>query len=215
MKEKIKRLSEFLIFICLPIHTFAADNAQSTALKAPEVLPYNPLTQAQIRLYGKNGQKIYLQHSFVCDAKEKGIRDYVSNTGGWDAFKTYTRLNFNRSEGMPKTAIQQIALTNEFQTYLYISYKEFLVTANEPINLHGFVMTAENSARTQAKVTTQCENAVASFKPQAGHAYEVLGQYQQGQCSFKIYDLQTNQLVPHNDQAYVCPKKKSWSLFGK
>ena len=89
---------------------------------------YQPLIQSRIRMYGKNGQKIYLQHSFDCAGKKDGIRNYLSSTGGWNAFKSYARWTFNQSKGMPRTAIQKEVEGNEMSTYAMLSYKEFLCT---------------------------------------------------------------------------------------
>ncbi len=212
--KKIIGLGFILFLGFFPLIVNASDSIQDASLKAEDQPAYDPLTQARIRIYGQNGKKIYIQDSFDCAGKKKGIRTYASSVGGWNAFKSYARWSFNHSLGMPKTAIQKQVLTNTFQTYLLVSFKELAVAANQPVNLHGVVLSAKDSARTQADVIQECENAVASFSPKVGHAYEVLGSYENNQCHFKIYDLASNELVTHSDQAYECPKK-SWTLFGK
>ncbi len=205
----------FILFLGFsPLIANASDSIQDASLKVEDQPAYDPLTQARIRIYGQNGKKIYIQDSIDCADNQKGIRSYASNVGGWDAFKSFARWTFNDSIGMPKTAIQKEVLSNRFQTYLLVSFKELAVPANQPVNLHGFAVVATNIERTQADTEQHCENAVASFSPKVGHAYEVLGSYENNQCHFKIYDLASNELVTHSDQAYVCPKK-SWTLFGK
>ena len=175
---------------------------------------YQPLTQSRIRMYGKNGQKIYLQHSFDCAGKKDGIRNYLSSTGGWNAFKSYARWTFNQSKGMPRTAIQKEVEGNEMSTYAMLSYKEFILKANEPVNLYGFVVGAQNRTASKAQVITACEHAIGSFKPLAGHDYEVLGRYENNQCQFQVIDLKKNQQILISDQAYSCPVK-SWKFWKK
>lgn len=218
MLKKIKLKSPFFQFYgcCLLFSISTVTIAEENVLQIPydqaQNLKYNPTSQARIRHYGRTGTKIYIQHSFHCEDRKQGNRSYITNNGGLDAFKSYARIIMNTSIGMPENSLLKTTLTNEFQTYLYISHKELILEANKPINLHGFVIGAEDQQRTQAKVIAQCENAQASFIPQAGHDYEVLGDQQNGQCIFKVYDLDTKQQVTVNSQIYQCTKP-TWKFW--
>lgn len=173
---------------------------------------YDPMSQARIRLYGQNGKDIYIRHSFDCKERKQGIRENVSSTGGWAAFKAYTRLTFNASVGMPETAIQTY-VRNHFGTYELVSYEEYVVDANRPINLHGFILGAMDSARTKPMIIEQCSEATGSFKPLAGHSYEILGSDENGQCRFKLYDIEhahASTAALSVEQPFVCPEKRKW-----
>ena len=106
---------------------------------------------------------------------------------------------------MPRSAIQKEAESNAMRTYQLISYKEFILNADQPVNLYGFVFGATDSSRTKAQVFDQCVDAVASFRPQAGHDYEILGKYQNNQCQFQVFDLKTNDQIPISGQTLYLP----------
>ncbi|MRT38953.1 hypothetical protein GJV03_17455 [Acinetobacter sp. RIT698] len=173
---------------------------------------YDPATQSRIRVYRKGATKTLIQHSFDCAGRKAGIRDYLSGNGALSALKAYARITFNIEEGMPRSVIQKEAESNAMRTYQLISYKEFILNADQPVNLYGFVFGATDSSRTKAQVFDQCVDAVASFRPQAGHDYEILGKYQNNQCQFQVFDLKTNQEVTVSDKLYACPEK-SWKFW--
>lgn len=196
-----------------------ADTQQPSALAyevQAETKPktYDPATQARIRVYRKGATKTLILHSFDCAGRKTGIRDYLSGNGALSALKAYARITFNIEEGMPRSAMQKEAESNAMRTYQLISYKEFILNADQPVNLYGFVFGATDSSRTKAQVLDQCVDAVASFRPQAGHDYEILGQYQNNQCRFQVFDLKTNHEVTVSDKLYACPEK-SWKFWKK
>lgn len=175
---------------------------------------YDPATQSRIRVYRKGATKTLIQHSFDCAGRKAGIRDYLSGNGALSALKAYARITFNIEEGMPRSAIQKEAESNAMRTYQLISYKEFILNADQPVNLYGFVFGATDSSRTKAQLIDQCVDAVASFRPQAGHDYEILGKYKNNQCQFQVFDLKTNDQIPVSDKLYTCPEK-SWKFWKK
>lgn len=113
---------------------------------------------------------------------------------------------------MPQTRIQKHVEGNELSSYKFVSYREFALQGSVPVNLHGFVIGADNVTRSRARVIEQCENAVAPFKPQAGHDYEVPGSYVNNRRQFNEYDLKSIQQVPVSEQRYSCPEK-SWKFW--
>ncbi|MCI3879193.1 MULTISPECIES: hypothetical protein [Acinetobacter] len=207
MKNKI-----YLAALLLVFSNLSEAKEFESPLNQKGVVSFNPSTQARVRLYGQNGQQIYMQHTFDCKNRKQGIRENLSGYGAWNAFKTYTRINMNYSIGMPRTIIQK-DIEQNFNTYQMVTYKEYVVTANQPINLHGFVVGTEVSTG-KARVIDGCENTEASFKPQAGREYEILGENENQKCQFKVYDLASKQLVSVSEQAYSCPKDK-WKFWGK
>lgn len=215
----MNKLNPSRIFFGLPvflINTILVSSVHAETTKSSSTIPYeipvevkvyDPSTQSRMRLYGQNGQKIWIQHAFDCDGKKEGIREYLSSNGGLNAFKTYLRLTLNQVKGMPRTAIQKEVEGNTMSTYAMVSYKELILNVNQPINLYGFVLGAEDRARTKAKIFDQCSDAQASFQPQAGRDYEVLGRYENNKCQFQVFDLKSKQEVTVSEKLYSCPIK--------
>lgn len=179
--------------------------------------PYNPSTEARIRLYGQNGKKIYFQHRYECETQSKPMREYLSREEGtWTALKAMARINLNYSIGMPRTPLQK-QVEGSLNTYQMVSYHEYVVAAKQPVSLYGFIIdsTPQQDSTHSAQLIQSCDHAQGFFIPQPGHSYEISGEKRNDQCIFKVYDLDENQFVQMTQHAYQCPSKPRWKFWEK
>lgn len=171
---------------------------------------YNPTTQARIRLYGQN-QKPTLMISNIDCANNYGGKKV--NVGGSmsDAFTSMTGIAKNSSIGIPPTeASRNIGKNNGLLSRAL--FREFAIDANKPVNLKASYIGLTTSYDTPTSHVimqeSSCHSPVASFVPQAGHDYEVIGLSGNG-CNVAVYDIGKNgatQPVAVQD-AFICPSR--------
>ncbi len=96
---------------------------------------YDPSKDARIRLFGQNGKPTLMTSDINCETAPKGKKVNVGGGIG-DAFKSFTGIASNQSLGIPETqSTNSLKAMNGILSKAF--YKEFSVTAGQPVNVSG------------------------------------------------------------------------------
>ena len=138
---------------------------------------YDSQSQARIRLYGQNGKPSYAYTGIDCDTNRKGTKIGVGGSLG-DAFGSLVGASSSQSMGIPETEISKnVGKMNGIASRAF--FREFAVPAGKPVNAQTFYIGLTNTLHTPTHTIIQyegsCSSNIASFVPQAGHDYEIVG----------------------------------------
>ena len=151
---------------------------------------YDSQSQARIRLYGQNGKPSYAYTGIDCDTNRKGTKIGVGGSLG-DAFGSLVGASSSQSMGIPETEISKnVGKMNGLASRAF--FREFAVEAGKPVNAQTFYIGLTNTLHTETHTITQyegsCTSNIASFIPQAGHDYEIVGSKGRS-CDVSVFEV--------------------------
>nr|WP_314484493.1 hypothetical protein [uncultured Kingella sp.] len=151
---------------------------------------YDSQSQARIRLYGQNGKPSYAYTGIDCDTNRKGTKIGVGGSLG-DAFGSLVGASSSQSMGIPETEISKnVGKMNGLASRAF--FREFAVEAGKPVNAQTFYIGLTNTLHTETHTITQyegsCSSNIASFIPQAGHDYEIVGSKGRS-CGVSVFEV--------------------------
>ena len=151
---------------------------------------YDSQSQARIRLYGQNGKPSYAYTGIDCDTNRKGTKIGVGGSLG-DAFGSLVGASSSQSIGIPETEISKnVGKMNGLASRAF--FREFAIPAGKPVNAQTFYIGLTNTLRSPTLTVTQyegsCSSNIASFVPQAGHDYEIVGSKGRS-CGVSVFEV--------------------------
>ena len=151
---------------------------------------YDSQSQARIRLYGQNGKPSYAYTGIDCDTNRKGTKIGVGGSLG-DAVGSLVGASSSQSMGIPETEISKnVGKMNGLASRAF--FREFAVEAGKPVNAQTFYIGLTNTLHTETHTITQyegsCTSNIASFIPQAGHDYEIVGSKGRS-CDVSVFEV--------------------------
>ena len=151
---------------------------------------YDSQSQARIRLYGQNGKPSYAYTNVDCESNPKGTKIGVGGSLG-DAFGSLVGASSSQSMGIPETEISKnVGKMNGLASRAF--FREFAVPAGKPVNAQTFYIGLTNTLRSPTLTVTQyegsCSSNIASFVPQAGHDYEIVGSKGRS-CGVNVFEV--------------------------
>lgn len=151
---------------------------------------YDSQSQARIRLYGQNGKPSYAYTGIDCDTNRKGTKIGVGGSLG-DAVGSLVGASSSQSMGIPETEISKnVGKMNGLASRAF--FREFAVEAGKPVNAQTFYIGLTNTLHTETHTITQyegsCTSNIASFIPQAGHDYEIVGSKGRS-CGVSVFEV--------------------------
>ncbi|QMT39606.1 hypothetical protein [Neisseria shayeganii] len=142
---------------------------------------YDPATQARVRLYGQNQKPARLVSGIDCEHNRRGTAVSVGRSLG-DAFSSFAGTAQSSSIGIPETEISRhISERNGLMSRAV--FREYVVAAGKPANVQSSYIGLTHSNRPANPMAESylvmkegsCHSQLASFVPQAGRDYEVVG----------------------------------------
>lgn len=192
-------------FVALSILVLSA--CASNANINTQVTEYDAKQQARVRVYGQNGKPTVMWHDMDCHGNPRGTKVNVGGGIG-DALGSLVGTASSSSIGIPPSEISKnIGSQNGLLSKAI--FREFAVSAGKPVNVQASYIGLSTTYETTTHVVTMhegsCQGKVASFVPQAGHDYEVVGTKGKS-CGVMVYEVsQSGGLTPVATQnAYVC-----------
>ena len=195
-----------LTALSITVLSACSSNAPITANPASN---YNANKQARVRLYGQNQKPTLMWHGIDCNDNKRGTKVNVGGGMG-DAFGSLVGTAKSSSIGIPASDISKNIGTQNGILSKAI-FREFVVEADKPVNVQASYIGLTTTYTTPTHIITQiegsCNGKVASFVPQAGHDYEVVG-IQGGACGARVYEIdRSGGLTPITLQsAYSCKR---------
>ncbi|MGI3295325.1 hypothetical protein ACRPFF_04475 [Neisseria sp. SLRRB23] len=151
--------------------------------------PYNPSSDARIRLYGQNGRPTVL----TIDPKGKAEKVVVGGGMG-QSMASLFHLKGNESIGMPESEFSKNpSQFNNIGSNAF--FKEFIVPANVEIALKNTINAPAHvmknaQGNTVYKRYLSCDAGTLTFKPEAGKDYEAVPAPSTHQCGIQLIELQ-------------------------
>lgn len=169
-------MNPFLALSVFALLTACAANAPVVQTETS----YDPATQARVRLYGQNQKPARLISGIDCEHNRRGTTVSVGRSFG-DAFGSFAGTAQSSSIGIPETEISRhIGERNGLMSRAV--FREYVVAAGKPANVQSFY---NGFSHTPNMMTPKplylifhegsCRSRLASFVPQAGRDYEVVG----------------------------------------
>lgn len=153
--------------------------------------------QARIRLYGQNQKPTTMVSGIDCENNNRGRKVNVGGSLG-DALGSFSGTAKSRSLGIAATVYSQnIGQMNGILSR--VIFREFVVPAGTTVNVQASYIGLRNvseapvSANMLRRTTLtegSCNTRMASFVPQAGHDYEVIG-LPGRRCAVAVYEVGT------------------------
>ena len=151
---------------------------------------YDSGTQARIRLYGQNQKPTLITSGIDCAAGERGQKSNIGGSMG-DAFGSLVGSVKSHSIGIPATENSK-ALGSKNAILSRAFFREMAVPAGKAVNVEtafvGLTNTLQTPAYTVHTNEGSCTSRAASFVPEAGHDYEVVGVSGKA-CGVAVYDI--------------------------
>ena len=152
---------------------------------------YNPNTQSRIRLFGQNGGSSIMYSGIDCQAGNEGEKTNVGGGLG-ESFVSFLRMDQSETLGIPQTeATQSLAKRDGILSKAF--YKEFAIPAEKPVNLQLFPVTTPGTTPQKGQRLLIIESnscyspAIASFIPEKGKDYEILGRWdEETSCPYPV-----------------------------
>ena len=146
---------------------------------------YDSGTQARIRLYGQNQKP-----TLITSGIERGQKSNIGGSMG-DAFGSLVGSVKSHSIGIPATENSK-ALGSKNGILSRAFFREMAVPAGKAVNVEtafvGLTNTLQTPAYTVHTNEGSCTSRAASFVPEAGHDYEVVGVSGKA-CGVAVYDI--------------------------
>ena len=172
---------------------------------------YDSQSQARIRLYGQNGKPSYAYTNVDCESNPKGTKIGVGGSLG-DAFGSLVGASSSQSMGIPETEISKnVGKMNGLASRAF--FREFAIPAGKPVNAQTFYIGLTNTRHTETHTVIQhegsCSSNMASFVPQAGHDYEIVGSKGRS-CGVSVFEVGAQgELTPVAvDAAVQCKRRR-------
>ena len=170
---------------------------------------YDSQSQARIRLYGQNGKPSYVYTNVDCESNPKGTKIGLGGSLG-DAFGSLVGASSSQSMGIPETKISKnVGKMNGLASRAF--FREFAIPAGKPVNAQTFYIGLTNTLHTETHTIIQhegsCSSNIASFVPQAGHDYEIVGSSGRS-CGVSVFEVGAQgELTPVAvDEAVQCKR---------
>ena len=170
---------------------------------------YDSQSQARIRLYGQNGKPSYVYTNVDCESNPKGTKIGVGGSLG-DAFGSLVGASSSQSMGIPETKISKnVGKMNGLASRAF--FREFAIPAGKPVNAQTFYIGLTTTLHTETHTIIQhegsCSSNIASFVPQAGHDYEIVGSSGRS-CGVSVFEVGAQgELTPVAvDEAVQCKR---------
>ncbi|OAM28362.1 MULTISPECIES: hypothetical protein [Eikenella] len=182
-----------LFLICSAVLLAAC--ASNAPVVQEESTSYDSNTQARVRLYGQNEKPTIMVSGIDCEAEDRRARrGHKVNVGGslGDALGSFAGTVKSRSLGMPETAhSKSIGQMNGVLSRAF--FREYAVPAGKAVNVQAAYIGLRNMPEpTMQHITIQnegsCNTRMASFVPQAGRDYEVIG-LSGRRCAVSVYEV--------------------------
>lgn len=179
----------YITLACTVLLTACAGNAPVVRQNTP----YLPEQQARIRLYGQNQKPTIMTANIDCASKGNWQKVNVGGSMG-DAFGSFVGTAKSHSIGIPETETSRnIGKKNGLLSKAV--FREFAIQAGKPVNVSaayiGLTTVSQSPQRTVIFHEGSCRSATASFVPQAGRDYEVIGLKGRG-CGVAVYEISAN-----------------------
>ena len=172
---------------------------------------YDSQSQARIRLYGQNGKPSYAYTNVDCESNPKGTKIGVGGSLG-DAFGSLVGASSSQSMGISETEISKnVGKMNGLASRAF--FREFAISAGKPVNAQTFYIGLTNTLHTETHTVIQhegsCSSNMASFVPQAGHDYEIVGNRGRS-CGVSVFEVGAQgELTPVAvDAAVQCKRRR-------
>lgn len=155
---------------------------------------YDSATQARVRLYGQNQKPARLISGIDCEHNRRGTTVSVGRSLG-DAFGSFTGTAQSSSIGIPETEISRhIGERNGLMSRAV--FREYVVAAGKPANVQSAYIGLTHSDRPANSMAEShlvmkegsCRSRLASFVPQAGRDYEVVGATGRA-CGMAVFEV--------------------------
>ena len=159
--------------------------------------PYNPQSDARIRLYGQNGR--YSTMSLMINGKKEEI---TVGGGLKQAFSSMVGTKENESIGMPATPLSKDPSAHS-KLLSAVFFKEFVIPANGVITVNNIISAPQNPSLNSeftkffseyitidVNTVKNCSGNEISFIPQAGKDYEVAPVSSGKNCGVTVYEIQ-------------------------
>ena len=157
---------------------------------------YDCSTQARVRLYGQNQKGTTMVSGIDCEAEDQQARrghkvNVVRNLK--DAFGSLVGMVKSHSLGIPETVYSKnIGQMNGLLSQAF--FREYTVPAGKTVNVQDAYIGSRNVMTTPSETIIyeegSCRSRMASFVPQAGHDYEVIG-LSGRRCGVAVYEVGT------------------------
>lgn len=151
---------------------------------------YNANEQARIRVYGQNGKPTLIWHGIDCNSNQRGTKVNVGGGLG-DAFGSLTGSAKSESIGIAPSEISQ-NLSSQNGILSKAMFREMPISSGKPVNVQASYIGLSHTYETPSHIITahegSCNSKVASFIPQAGKDYEVVGTKGKS-CGVAVYEV--------------------------
>ena len=183
------------LFVVCSVALLAAC-ASNAPVVQEESTSYDSSTQARVRLYGQNQKPTIMVSGIDCEAEDRRARrGHKVNVGGslGDAFGSFAGTARSRSLGIAETEhSKNIGQMNGILSRAF--FREYAVPAGKAVNVQaayiGLRNVMEGATETVIQHEGSCNTRMASFVPQAGHDYEVIG-LSGRRCAVAVYEVGT------------------------
>ena len=147
-------------------------------------------SNAPVHQKSSAGYESYAYTGIDCDTNRKGTKIGVGGSLG-DAFGSLVGASSSQSMGIPETEISKnVGKMNGLASRAF--FREFAVPAGKPVNAQTFYIGLTNTLRSPTLTVTQyegsCSSNIASFVPQAGHDYEIVGSKGRS-CGVSVFEV--------------------------
>lgn len=168
---------------------------------------YDAQKEARIRVYAQNQKPSTVWSGIDCASNSKGKKVSIGSSLG-DAFGSLTGTVNSKSIGIAETDISKNAgQRNGILSRTF--FREWTVEAGKPLNVQaayiGLSNRLEKPTYTEIYYEGSCRSNIASFVPQAGHDYEIVGSRGK-KCAVSVYEVASDgSLTPVKlSEAYYC-----------
>ena len=167
------------LFVVCSVALLAAC-ASNAPVVQEESTSYDSSTQARVRLYGQNQKPTIMVSGIDCEAEDRRARrGHKVNVGG--------SLGIAETEHSKNIGQMNGILSRAF-------FREYAVPAGKAVNVQAAYIGLRNAMEGATETVIQhegsCNTRMASFVPQAGHDYEVIG-LSGRRCAVAVYEVGT------------------------
>ena len=184
-----------LLFVVCSVALLAACTSNAPVVQEKNT-SYDSSTQARVRLYGQNQKTTTMVSGIDCEAEDQQARrghkvNVVRNLK--DAFGSLVGMVKSHSLGIPETVYSKnIGQMNGVLSQAF--FREYAVPAGKTVNVQAAYIGLRNVMTTPSETIIHqegsCRSRMASFVPQAGHDYEVIG-LSGRRCGVAVYEVGT------------------------
>lgn len=152
-----------------------------------EMTDYRPDTEARVRLFGQNSKASVLTSAIDCAAGKKGENTIVGGSAGgfWQPLTGMRSHTLGITATEHSRQIRGRGLRNTF-------FRELEIPAGMPVNVQA-PFTGVSARYVAEEIVTlgegTCNSGKASFVPESGKDYEVIGLNRKKGCGVAVFEV--------------------------